>query len=240
MIGALSDPILQGDFQTVAYRPIAYRGFTEKALRRKNVPAAGLLAYPVAAALPGLKDAWLLNSFPQAPASVVIEEADRFDRRFDAFWEELMHRIPTSCSESGELGDHPGTFLDRCTGAPVDSHRLAQRVADCLLHLETPRRDNWCRTHAIDRLPIARTARRSAARVAAAGTGTYIDEDYHVLEHLGCGLPKIAVFQRFAPTAGSFLAGRFYYREADPALASQLTRPEAWDPSTYDGDASYD
>ena len=66
------------------------------------------------------------------------------------------------------------------------------------------------------------------------------DEGFHVLEHVGCGLPKMRSFERFAPYRRKLPCWPFYYRTADPILGSQLARPEVWDPSTYDGDASYD
>jgi hypothetical protein len=240
MIGALSDPILQGDFQTVAYRPIAYRGFAEKALRRKNVPAAGLLAYPVAAAL-RLKDAVALNSFPKAPASVVIEEADRFDRRFDAFWEELLRQNPDKL-----LGERSARALAWHFSGPMRMGHLwiltASRngllIAYCILKRQDQgqlmRRMRLIDYQSLesqdDLLPgLLRGALRKC-----------IAEDYHVLEHLGCGLPKMRSFERFAPYRRKLPCWPFYYRAADPTLASQLTRPEAWDPSAYDGDASYD
>jgi hypothetical protein len=67
-----------------------------------------------------------------------------------------------------------------------------------------------------------------------------IDTGIDVLEHVGCGLPKMRSFECFAPYRRTLPCWPFYYRAVDPALASQLARPEVWDPSTFDGDASFD
>ena len=91
MIETLSTRIPLGDFQTSAYWPAAYRGLARRAWQKLHVPAAGVLAYPTAAAL-RLKDALLLAPLPAAPASFTIERVDRFDDRFDAFWQELMRQ----------------------------------------------------------------------------------------------------------------------------------------------------
>jgi hypothetical protein len=65
-------------------------------------------------------------------------------------------------------------------------------------------------------------------------------EHMHTLEHLGYGLSKMRSLDKLAPHRRKLGAWPFYYHAIDPALAAELTRPEVWDPSTYDGDASID
>jgi hypothetical protein len=64
-------------------------------------------------------------------------------------------------------------------------------------------------------------------------------EGYSVLEHRGCGLPKMRSFDHFAPYRRKLPNWPYYYRAADPAVAAELARPKAWDPSSFDGDASF-
>jgi hypothetical protein len=45
-------------------------------------------------------------------------------------------------------------------------------------------------------------------------------------------------FDRFAPYRRALPNWPSFYRSADPALAGELSQPDAWDPSTFDGDAS--
>ncbi len=47
-------------------------------------------------------------------------------------------------------------------------------------------------------------------------------------------------FDHFAPHRRKLPSWPFYYHAADPTLAAELCRPEVWDPSTFDGDASID
>jgi hypothetical protein len=47
-------------------------------------------------------------------------------------------------------------------------------------------------------------------------------------------------FDSFAPHRRERPSWSFYYHAGDPALAADLRRPEAWDPSLFDGDASFD
>jgi hypothetical protein len=51
----------------------------------------------------------------------------------------------------------------------------------------------------------------------------------HAVEVVGC---TAAPYRRRLP------AWCFYYRTADPELAEHLQHPAAWDPSSFDGDAS--
>ncbi len=67
-----------------------------------------------------------------------------------------------------------------------------------------------------------------------------IAEDFYVLEHLGRGLPKMHSFDQFAPYRRKLPNWPFYYHAANPALAAELRKPESWDPSEFDGDASYE
>ncbi len=82
----------------------------------------------------------------------------------------------------------------------------------------------------VDLLP--ELLRPALARCAAEG--------FYVLEHLGCGLPGMRGFDRFAPHRHKRSSWPFYYHVADPALAAELSRTEVWQPSSFDGDASFD
>jgi hypothetical protein len=78
-------------------------------------------------------------------------------------------------------------------------------------------------------LPLLRAALDGCAR-----------EGIHVLEHLGSGLPKMRGLESLAPYHRRLQAWPFYYQTSDPALHEALSDPTVWDPSPYDGDASFD
>jgi hypothetical protein len=60
-----------------------------------------------------------------------------------------------------------------------------------------------------------------------------------MLEHNGCDIPKMRGFDQVAPYRITKAAWSFYYRTTDPDLADVLAHPDVWDPSEYDGDASF-
>ena len=240
LMASLSDPIPIGDLQKVAFRAFVFRGFAEKALRRMRMPWATLLSYPAAVAL-RLKDALLLRSFPATPASVVIEQAAKFDRRFDAFWEELVRQNPDKL-----LAVRTARTLAWHFSGPLRLGRLwiftascnGLMQAYCIVKRQDPS-DAVRRMRLVDyqTLDLQEDLLPGLLRHALRKC---IAEKFHVLEHVGCGLQKMQSFDRFAPYRRDLPCWPFYYRTPDTKLAAQLARPEVWDPSVYDGDASYD
>jgi hypothetical protein len=45
---------------------------------------------------------------------------------------------------------------------------------------------------------------------------------------------------RYAPYRRKLSNWSYYYRAAQPALAAEMLNAEVWDPSGFDGDASFD
>jgi hypothetical protein len=60
----------------------------------------------------------------------------------------------------------------------------------------------------------------------------------HVLEQVGCNLTNTRVFEQSAPYRRKLPSWSFFYLAKNAELAAQLSRPGAWAPSSYDGDAS--
>ena len=46
-------------------------------------------------------------------------------------------------------------------------------------------------------------------------------------------------FDRLAPYRRRLPNWPFYYHAPDPTLAAELCKPQAWDPSEFDGDACF-
>ena len=61
----------------------------------------------------------------------------------------------------------------------------------------------------------------------------------HIIETLGSGIPKMRTFERFARARSVKSSWSFYWRATDPELEVELRNADVWDPSGYDGDASY-
>jgi hypothetical protein len=60
----------------------------------------------------------------------------------------------------------------------------------------------------------------------------------HVLEHVGCDVEKTRIFDKYAPYRRKLPGWSFFYLTREEELVAELSRPEVWAPSSYDGDSS--
>ncbi|HEX3869617.1 MAG TPA: hypothetical protein VHV77_04190 [Pirellulales bacterium] len=239
-IRTLSDRVPIGDFQTVSYWVTGYRGFARKALRKLRVPGADLLAWPAGAAL-GLKDIVCCKSFPSAPRSVAVEAIEGFDSRFDAFWNELVEQNPDKLlgvRDAQTLAWHFAAPLrhDRLWIFTASRHNLLR--AYCIVKWEE-HRGGLNRMRIVDYQTVDREVDLLPALLRPA-LDRCSSNGFHILEHLGRGLPKMRSLEDYVPYRMRLTSWLYYYRAAEKGLATELSRPEAWDPSLYDGDASFD
>lgn len=225
-----------GDWQTYAIAVTRYRPFARRALRKKGVPGAALLSSVAAAAL------WcadLLRSLPPPIPSVQVTPLERFDARFDAFWAELVRTRPETLlavRDEQTLNWHYAETLRTGQLRILAATRGGSLRGYCVLRARTLPDGLRClrlidyrsleQDH--DLLPtLLRAAMRTARR-----------ENVHIVEHLGRDLPAMRAFDKFTRYRYPRKCWSYYYRSPDPALALTLSRPEVWDPSEYDGDAS--
>lgn len=238
---ALSARVPLGDWQAAAFWVTGYRGFARTALRIKGVPLAGLLAAPAAAAL-RLREAFSDSSLPAGPAWVTIAEASDFDSRFDAFWEELVRQNPNKLlgvRDSRSLGWHFAIPMRAGQVWIMTASRNGVLRAYCILkRSDQPQgHQGLIRMRLVDYQTLEPDEDLLPGLLKAA-LKRCAAEGIYVLEHLGCGLPKMHSFDRFAPYRRRLPCWKYYYKGADPALDAELARPEVWDPSAFDGDAS--
>ena len=228
-----------GDWEKAAYIVTQYRGFARKALEMKRIPLAGVLATPAAAAL-RLKDAVGSHAIPAAANSVEFAETDGFDSRFNAFWKELLRQNPDRL-----LAVRDRQALCWHFAIPMRAKRLwiftASRnnllQAYCVLRQHT--RPHGVRSVKLVDYQILECGEDLLPGLLRAALRRCAAEDNYVLEHHGCGLKKMRIFDEIAPYRAKKPAWSFYYRTIDDALGAELNDPEAWDPSEFDGDASY-
>ena len=231
-----------GDWSRAAYAITRYPGFARAALRRKGIPGAAVAAPAVAAAL-RVKDALTARaarSVPEGSPGVEVDEVAAFDARFDAFWAELVAQNPTTLlgvRDRAALQWHYGvslranrlTILTACRGEEIRAYCVLKQHdrpgglrSMKLVDFQTLEPDTDLLA---GMLPLA--LRRSA------------DAGCVMLEHHGCGLPKMRSFDALAPYRAAKPAWSFYYLPVAPALAERLAEPQTWDPSEYDGESSY-
>jgi hypothetical protein len=236
----LSARVPAGDWMTAAYFVTGYRDFGRRALEKLRLPDISLLSLPAAAAA-WLRDALFAPHIPAAPTGYEVAATDGFDGRFDAFWEELLAHKPTTllaARDARTLAWHYAGPLRRGRLWVYTASRGGQLRAYCVVKRQDfgqgLRRlrvtDYQTLEPGVDLLPglLRPILRRASA------------EGYAVLEHFGCGLPKMAGFDRLAPYRRRTDCWEYYYKAADPALEVTLASADAWDPSVYDGDASFD
>jgi hypothetical protein len=227
-----------GDWGTAAYAITRYTGFARTALNIKRVPFAGALALPVAASL-RLKDALTAKALPDGPRSVEYSEVGGFDARFDAFWRELVEQNPGML-----LGARDTDSLRWHYAIPLRAKRLWILIAT---------RNNVIRAYCVLKQHFRPTGVRSMKLVDYQTLDYDTDllpgllklalrrsaaENCYVLEHHGCGLPKMHSFDRLANYRATKPSWSFYYYTDDPALDVRLADPAVWDPSEFDGDSS--
>ena len=235
-LGSVRVPL--GDWFTAAYWITRHCAFARTALRIKAVPLPGLLAIP-AAGLLRLKDAFGVRPLPAPVASVVVERADAFDARFDAFWTELVRQNPGRL-----LGVRDGRTLSWHFGRPIRAGQAwiftASRNhllrAYCVLKRQDHPQSGLVRMRLVDYQNLE--AEELLPGLLRAALERCQAEGIYALEHVGCDLPKMRSLDRCAPYRRKLPAWSFHYKAVDPALDADLRRPEVWDPSGFDGDAS--
>lgn len=226
-----------GDWEAVAYFITGYRAFSARALRKLNVPLADTLA-PFAGAGLQLKDGLFGKRFPKANPAFDIEATDRFDPSFDEFWNELLRQKPDivlSARDSATLSWHFSVPMRKerlwvftaCRNRQLRAYGIFERKDDG----KEPRR-----MRLIDYQTIEPEADLLADLLAAA-LRRCVAEGVCVLDMSGLGLQKMRSFEELTPYRRK-QHWPFWYRTTNPELKEVLARPESWDPTEYDGDAS--
>jgi hypothetical protein len=232
-------PIPLGEWDTTTYFVTEHTLFAKRALRKQHVPLASWLAHPTGWTL-GLKDALCNRALPEPPRDVLIEATDRFDDRFDLFWDELVRENPEKL-----LGERSRRALSWHFEGAIRNNRLWIFTASklgrlcgyCIVrHEPTPgdRRVSLIDYQTLDPERDLLPAFLGAALQRCAAEGFY------VLQNIGVGVPKMRAFDEHAPYRRKLANWVFFYGSSDAALTAELRQPRFWDPSLYDGDASLD
>ena len=227
-----------GDWDTAAYWITRHRAFARTALRIKAVPLPGLLAIP-AGALLRFKDAFGVRPLPTLAASVVVERADAFDSRFDAFWAELVRQNASkllAVRDCQTLSWHFAGPIRTGQAWIFTASRNHLLRAYCVLKRQDHPQSGLVRMRLVDYQNLE--SEDLLPGLLRAALERCKAEGIYALEHVGCDLPKMRSLDRFAPYRRKLPAWPFYYKAGDPMLDADLRKPEVWDPSAFDGDAS--
>jgi hypothetical protein len=247
-IGAAATPIVSrllsrvplGDWSRRSFRILRYQDFARRALIRKGVPATAALTRPLAAGLRA-RDALFAARLQPVPRVFDVEYAEHFDHRFDRFWEELRRRNPGKL-----LGVRDSAALNWRFGGAIREGRMKVWTASrggllrayCIINEHMYPGFEAQSLRIMDYQTVVNETDLLPGLLRVALTG-YERSGAHILEMLGSGLPKMRSFEKFA-RAGADKPWSFYYHSVDTSLATVLRRPEVWDASGFDGDASLD
>ncbi len=239
-LSSFSDRVPLGDWETAPYFATSHRALAGRALEKVKLPAWSLFTWPLAAVL-RLRETLLAPRLPVSPPGVDVETVTEFDARFDDFWAELVHQHPDRLLavrdrrtltwhyarplRRGRLWIHTAVRAGRLRAFAVAKR---QDLGEGLRRLRLV--DFQTLEPEPDLLP---GLLRSALRQARA-------DGFAVLEQLGASLPGRAGFDRFAPYRRRLPSWPYYYHAPDADLATELLTPAVWDPSAYDGDASFE
>jgi hypothetical protein len=224
-----SPRIPAGAWDRAGFWVTRYRGFARSVARMKKLPAPGLLAAPISAAL-RIKS--ITSGYATPRAAEGIEECAAFDERFDAFWEALRCR-----QRNMLLGVRSRQVLNwHFEWARRKGEMWIATASDgsgLLGYAVFVRRD--VPEIGLRRMRLADFQALNSRECMLAGfLGWAIEkcrrEGIDALETVGS---DAAPFQRRLP------AWCYYYKpSADQGLADALRDAGAWDPSSFDGDAS--
>lgn len=232
--GSLKVPV--GDWHNAAFAITCYRGFAESALKIKGIPLANVLSYPTGVAL-SLKDRFTAKSIPASNIDVSLVRD--FDQRFDTFWEILHNRSAALVADRSRevLKWHFAPSMETgglwvitaSRNGNLDAYAVFQRRDESRYGLKRMRMVDFqaCDWH--DQY-CAAIMQRAHEECRAQGI--------HVLEQVGCGLGKTKIFDECAPYRRKLPSWSFFYSTNNEELASLLSEPNAWEPSSYDADAS--
>ncbi|MBV8364242.1 MAG: hypothetical protein JO193_06730 [Candidatus Eremiobacteraeota bacterium] len=231
-----SNRVPAGDWEVSPYCVVDYHKFAARASQKLHVPLAPALRTPAAAAL-RLGDALFFKKRKGAPA-LDIAMVERFDSRFDAFWDELRRQnseMLLAARDAATLSWHFSIPIRRRRIWVFTASHKQQLRAYCILK----RQDDGSglpRMRLIDYQAIDSDGDLLPVLLQAA-LAKCASEGICILDKPGAGLRKTRAFDAVAPYRQRQNWPAFY-RATNDTLAQALRDERVWDISEYDGDAS--
>jgi len=216
-----------------------YRGFAAKLAVTKSLPLAGLLSYPIQAAL-AAKDA--LRRKPPKPTGNHLEAtvATAFDQRFDAFWVELKKKQAAFL-----LASRSHATLNWHFKFSLANHRAwvetVTEDGELLAYAVFLRQDNHevglKRVRLVDFRVLNGNSELLVPMLTLA-LRRCREQEIEMLEVIGASPAVQRVLSGFAPHQRDLPAWLYFYKARNKQLAEKLKDPTVWDPSPFDGDGA--
>jgi hypothetical protein len=232
-----SRPLPAGDWTAASYWVTGYTGFARTALTVKKLPAAGVLCYPVGACL-SVKDMLVSKRLPRT-TGIEVQQASAFCARFEAFWRKL------AAEKAVFLGVRTREVLDWHFGAMLERGNAwlftVSASDDLIAYAVFQHRDEASiglrRMRLVDFQSLTK-AEECLAAILSKALALARRSGIHVVEKIGLNVKGTELIDACAPYRRKLNAWPSYYHVPDAALSSELESPSAWEPSSFDGDAS--
>ena len=214
-----------------------YSGFVASALRHKGLSRVNGLKYVAADALWGLDVLFRRNRYGRVGA--VVRELDDFDERFDLFWSRLRqskNRLMGVRSREALAWHFKYRLLEK--RAKILALENGDDLDGYLVLVRLDRDDIGLRRFQVADFQILTETPEHVEALMAAALRLARREHVHVVEVTGLESFKRQVLERLAPHCRKLPVWCYMYKALNSELRTALARPETWDPSPFDGDAT--
>lgn len=221
-----------------------YQRFAKAATRRLDWRSARVLQIPLAGLLAG-QDVWRRRRSGLGQSSDLqtsIERLDRFDDRFDSFWERLRNEGDgrlRAARDARSLEWHFRPALEReevfilaCPdnkGESIDGYLIARR---------NDRPDIRLRRYQVADLQVLPGRSELVPRLVSQALEVAHRQKAAVMELTGFEPSKHQLAGSIPHRTRRLPTWPYFYKCRDGQLQQRLSNPEAWDPSPFDGDAT--
>jgi hypothetical protein len=234
---ALRVPI--GTWNEAAFWITNYRGFSACLLAMKEFTAARGLSYPLSVGL-FLRDRIEGRSWKTRCNGAEASFCNRFDERFDDFWQQLRRNYPGRL-----LANRSREVLEWHFKRPLENGKAwvltVSKGSALAAYAVFFRQDNTAsslkRMRLVDFQMLGDNTELLRPLICQA-LARCRSEGIHMLECIGFARDKQRVIEALAPHGRKLSSWRYFYKATNRQLAETLKDPQVWDPSCFDGDAS--
>jgi hypothetical protein len=229
-------PIPVEGLETALFWVLDYRGFALSTLVRKNAPLPAITSYPAAAALAVAAKIKGSRAGRSLPAVKAIEN---FDERFDDLWQQLQQHPSAllSVRDRETLQWHFRRSM-QSGGLWIYTHESEGRLTAYAVFQRQDKADvGLTRMRLVDFQSLDPNPQVLDAMIAAALRRAKA-EGIQMLEVLGFAGAVRSRLEKLAPFRRQLPSQLYFYKAVSKELKAQLANPQAWQPSSYDGDSS--
>jgi hypothetical protein len=214
-----------------------YNGAVASLLRRKAIPAAGLVS-PVAGTALRLVDWWKNRGRP-CPVSGRVNILDDFDERFDGFWNAIQSSSEKllAVRDRATLRWHFQFSLSRGTATLLALEDQGQLAGYAVLIRQDEPTSRLRRLRVAD-LQVLNNEPAHVETLLGQALKYAEKQRIHIVEVIGQEASKRSVLKRFSPRQRALPAWAYWCKSTNRNIRGELYEPPTWDASPYDGDAS--